>query len=242
MPLSKLFDPSYLSRERVRGFLRERVVRKSYNLSIGLVPRSPDPYSTHLPILCAVAAFVQPTRVVEYGSGMISTITFLNRAVFPKLTALVSLENNREWYETMGTHSGVDPRLRLRFVDGPMRDAVSKDDLNGAEVVFVDDDDSTPPHLPRRSDTIVAIAALRPSGIPIVIHDIECWHLRHSAARFDHFFRFDALHPQTGVVWNDRWEGEDRLPAINRLVRQFCKTVSSRDLQQWVHIFSTQDL
>lgn len=240
MPLSKLFDPLFESKKRVRAPLRERAeffwVRHFYNRVIRLAPRSLDPYSTHLPILCGLSAIVQPSRVVEYGSGLVSTPTFLNRTIFPVLTSLLSFENNREWFQRVAGQIGHDPRLEYRPVDGPMKAAVSKDDLTGAELVFVDDFDSLLPPHPRRSDTIAAIAALRPVGIPVVIHDIELRHLRRSARLFDHLFRFDALNPQTAVVWNDRWDQANQLPAISRLIRRYCGAVPCDAIEKWAHI------
>lgn len=239
MPLSKLFDPLPWSRKRVTAPLRERAeffcVRHFYNRMIRLAPRSLDPYSTHLPILCSMAAIIQPTRVVEYGSGLISTTTFLNRTIFPRLTSLLSFENDREWYERVAGHIGDDPRLQLRLVEGTMKDAVARFDLDAADLVFVDDYDSVP--LPGRADTIAALAALRPTRIPVVIHDLELWRFRRSAGRFEHVFRFDALNPQTGVVWNGSWDLADCLPAINRFIKKHSGIEPMSDVEQWTMVF-----
>ncbi len=245
MPLSELFNPLSGSSKRLRAHLRERVgvfyVENIYKHMIRLAPRSLDDYSTHLPVLCALATLIRPTRIVEYGSGLISTATFLNRTIFTELNSLLSFENNSEWHEKVANQIGHDRRLQLRVVDGPMMGVVSDHDIFGADLVFVDDQDSFQPSVPRRSDTIAAIAAIRPSRIPIVIHDIEVWHLHRSAGRFDHMFRFDGLHPQTGVAWNDRWGGAAQLPALNRLIRRFCKKVSSRDLAEWALILEQRE-
>lgn len=237
MILWKLLNPLPWPSERVKALIRERVgpfyYQRVYKRMIRLAPRSQDPYSTHLPILCALAAIVQPTRIVEYGSGLISTTTFLNRTIFPKVISLLSFENNREWYDNVASQIGHDTRLQFRLVDSSMKDAVSKNELTGAELVFVDDEDSSG----RRADTIAAISLLRLSGIPIVIHDIELPRLRRRAGGFDHVFRFDGLHPQTGVAWNGSWDLAHRLPAINRLIRMYSTTVPQRCVEQWSAVF-----
>lgn len=238
---SKLFDPRFRSRKEISALVRRRAeiffVQQVYNRIIRLSPRSEDAYSTHLPVLCAIAGIIQPTRIIEFGSGLISTTTFLDRNIFPKLTSLLSFENSRDWYGTVASQIGDDARLQYRFVDGSMGDAVSSDDVSTADLIFIDDEDSLPPPLLRRADTIAAVAARRPAGIPIVIHDIELRHLHRSAMSFDHVFRFDALHPQTGVAWNGRWELADRLPTINRVIRKYSATMPHRCVEQWSTVF-----
>jgi hypothetical protein len=175
----------------------------------------------------------QPVRVLEYGSGLISTPAFLNRAAFPKLKHLASFENSREWHENVTSSIRDDARAQLRLTEGPMKDAVARDELAAADLVFVDDSDEL-----GRAQTIMAIADSRPFGIPVVIHDLELRHIRRSADLFDHVFRFDAFHPQTGVAWNGRWRPASVLPLVNRLIRQCSLTVPSNDLERWAHIFS----
>ena len=230
-------EPAPADGGRRRAPLSERArffyVRHFYNRVIRLAPRSPDPYTTHLPSLLALGAIVRPSRVLEYGSGLISTPTFLNRKVFPALTSLVSFENHRDWYEAVASRIGDDARLQLRLVDGPMNCAVAGRDLAAADLVFVDDYHCDPPPLPGRADTIAALAALRPCGFPIIIHDLELRHIRRSAGRFQHIFRVDAFNPQTGVVWNGHWRGATLLPSINRLIKRHGSRVPGQNAEQW---------
>ena len=199
-------------RERTKFFCRRNI----YNRIIRLRPRSSEPYSTHLPILCALGASIQPKRVVEYGSGLISTPAFLDRSLFPNLESLLSFESNQPWYETVARNTGDDPRLDLRLTASVIKDAVASGDIAKADLVFIDDSDE----LERRADTVAAVSNCRPIGIPIVIHDIEQWHLFRAAKRFDHLFRFDILNPQTGLVWNGQWELARFLPHMNQLIKQ----------------------
>jgi hypothetical protein len=207
-------------------------IRRVYNRIIRLAPRSQHPYSTHLPVLAAMGIIVQPVQVLEYGSGLISTPAFLNRAIFPSLKHIASFENNREWHENVTGRIGGDARAQLWLTEGPMKDAVARDDLASADLVFVDDSDAL-----GRAQTIAAIADSRPLGIPIVIHDMELLQIRRSAALFDHVFCFNAFHPQTGVAWNGHWRPARALPLLNRLIRQGSLTVPCDDVEGWVRAF-----
>jgi hypothetical protein len=225
------------SRRGLMRAMRERLwsfyIGRFNNRVIHLAPRSDQPYSTHLPILAALGIITQPKRVLEYGSGLISTPAFLNRAVFPKLKHLASFENSREWHERVSSCIGDDPRIELRLSDGPIKDAVMPADLSAVDLVFVDDSDEL-----GRAQTIAAIAGFVPQGIPVVIHDLELWHIRRSAGLFDHVFRFDGFNPQTGVAWNGRWQTANVLPLANRLVRRFSLAVPCNDLERWAQVFS----
>jgi hypothetical protein len=217
-------------RERAKFFCRRNV----YNRIIGLRPRSDEPYSTHLPILCALGASVQPKRIVEYGSGLNSTPAFLDRSLFPRLESLLSFENSRSWYEAVAESTRNDARMQLRLVEGAMKHAVAINDLEGCSLVFVDDSDEF-----GRADTIKAIAACRPVEVPIVIHDLELKHILDGAKRFEHMFRFDALSPQTGVAWNGSWDVAKSLPRMNRLIKQLRGKVASSDAEQWGRFFGS---
>jgi hypothetical protein len=220
-------------RERAKFFLRRHV----YYRAIRLKERSDDAYSTHLPILCAMGANILPKRVVEYGSGLISTSAFLNRSVFPGLESLLSFENDSSWYAAVVGSVGYDGRLELRLAEGAMKSTVAPCDLAGCGLVFVDDSNDI-----GRAETITAIAACRPRGIPIVIHDIEQWRLFQAARRFDHRFRFDALSPQTGVVWNGHWDLAELLPRMNQRIQRHSEKISARNAEEWASIFRGFDL
>jgi hypothetical protein len=220
-------------RERARFFLRRHV----YYRAIRLKKRSEDAYSTHLPILCALGANLLPMRVVEYGSGLISTTAFLNRSVFPRLESLLSFENDSSWYAAVVESVGYDARLELRLAEGAMKNAVAPCDLARCSLVFVDDSDDI-----GRAETITAIAAYRPLGTPIVIHDIEQWRLFKAARQFDHMFRFDALSPQTGVAWNGHWDLAELLPRMNRWIQLHSEKISARNAEEWASIFRECDV
>ena len=118
-----------------------------------------------------------------------------------------------------------------------MKNSVAPCDLAGCSLVFVDDSNEI-----GRAETVTAIAACRLLGIPIVIHDIEQWTLFQAARRFDHMFRFDALSPQTGVVWNGHWDLAGLLPRMNRRIQRHSGKISARSAEEWASIFRRFDV
>jgi hypothetical protein len=54
-------------------------------------------YGSHAPILKLIAGRREVQRVVEFGSGTHSTLTFLNEAIFKDLTSLITMEDDKKW-------------------------------------------------------------------------------------------------------------------------------------------------
>jgi hypothetical protein len=211
------------------------LVKQLYQFSIRLAPRSSNPYASHLPILCAVGAIVEPERIVEFGSGLVSTRGFQNHVAFPKLVSLLSFENDPKWHQSVAEQVGNDNRIALRLTDGPIEEVVARLDFASTDLIFVDDSQTHE----GRASTITKLAARRLQGLPIVIHDLDLWKIRRSAHRFDHVFCMDALNPQTGVVWNGNWAGEKALASINRLVKDHSQSIPANDPAQWARLFRT---
>lgn len=208
-----------------------------FHRSIHLAPRSPIPYATHLPILCAMGAIVEPARIVEFGSGLVSTCAFQNQVAFPRMVSMLSFENDPEWFKTVVEHVGNDHRVVLNLTDGPIESVVPQLDFTSTDLIFVDDSQTHE----GRASTIAELAARRLPGLPIVIHDMDLWKIRRSARRFDHMFCMDALNPQTGVVWNGNWTGEKVLDSINRMVKEHCQSIPANDPAQWAALFRARE-
>jgi hypothetical protein len=98
-----------------------------------------DGYGSHVGALKAVAKLTPVRTAVEFGSGRFSTPTFLNREHFPDLTALVSLETDREWGEDTRARNP-DPRLVLRYC--PIAD-IHAAEVPDADLVMIDCDHHT---------------------------------------------------------------------------------------------------
>src|SRR5450759_2469319 len=83
-------------------------------------PRSEFAYATHVPYLTGIAKLAEVRRVVEFGCGEYSTLTFLDREVFPALERLDSFEDDPQWIEKVRVMAAGDKRMRLMLQEGPM--------------------------------------------------------------------------------------------------------------------------
>lgn len=196
-------------------------------------PRAADPYATHLPILLLLSRLAPVHRVLELGSGMYSTLTFLNRRYFPELQALMSFENDEEWSRNILKAVGQDSRLQLVTVTGAIEKQLKSIDIDSYDLVLVDD--SVAPD--QRVKTIEQLALLKPERPFIVIHDYEFVAYRRAARAFSNRFRFTALNPNSGVVWNRRRSAKNALKLLNthfhRLSEEF-RVEHCDELMQWL--------
>ena len=209
--------------------------------------RHANPYATHLPVLIGVAAIVRPKAFLEYGSGVISTPTLLDRSMFPDLESVVSLENDAEWLDRVAAATD-DARLELRLVDGSVRRAVAAAEVNAADMVLIDDSRA----VEDRAATIEAVLDSLDPAVPttILVHDAETPEylslLRSKTARGGslegaHLFVFDAFEPHTGCLSTDPRCTPSRLRALNRRIARQTATTQPDDLAAWADLLINRD-
>ena len=161
-----------------------------------------DKYGTHLPVLRALAKALPIRRVMEFGSGYYSTREFLNRAAFPLLEVLVSVETDARWIEQM-RRAIHDPRwLCLRTA--PVAALVPG--MDDYDLILVDDgvvdvDDGEQGHSSQRVATIRALANAQPMAV-IAIHDYERTAYQRAGA-FEYMHIYAEQTPWTAVCWRD---------------------------------------
>jgi len=205
------------------------VLRDRYLLR--LPPRAPNPYLTHAPILLAAGRWWRIRRVLEFGCGEFSTKLFLDSRYFPDLQQLESYENDLAWAERIRQQVGVNPRLNLHWVDGPVATAVGGLDIDAFDLIFIDDSTSGP----ERCDTIRAVAAAQPQRAIVIIHDFEWLCYREAASSFRHRYRFTGMNPNIGMVWNGLLVHKQSLRVLNRTLRQ---NVHKSDVDDWSSILA----
>lgn len=191
-------------------------------------PRARNDYSTHVPILIGLARLREIRSVLEFGCGYYSTLTFLNRAAFPHLERLQSIENDARWSETINDVAKHDDRWSLNLIDGEISDAGPFLDLEAFDLVLIDDSKTSA----QRVSTIRAIASKQPQRPWIVIHDFEVEEYRVAARGFRHRFAFKAYNPQTGVVANTATDFAD----LDRRLKQNGKALEPDDLEGWIAV------
>jgi hypothetical protein len=198
-----------------------------------LAARSNNPYATHLPVLIGLSRLLAVKRVLELGCGKYSTLTFLNKDIFPVLEVLDSFENDLEWANEMKEITRGDPRIKIRLIDKPMSEIVPQIDFQEYDLIFVDDSVT----VDERTRTIYEIAKRKTAVKAVVIHDYENKSYREAAKEFSYRFKFDALNPNTGLVWNGEAISTAQLKAMHVLIRKYSHQIILDDFHQWIRIF-----
>jgi len=191
-------------------------------------PRALNDYATHIPILIGLSRLRAIRHVLEFGCGHYSTLTFLNRAAFPHLERLHSIENDDSWAATIQA-STKDDRWTLQIVNGEISESVADLNLEAVDLILIDDSKTSA----QRAATIRAIASKQPQHPWIVIHDFEVDEYRDAASGFKHRHRFRAYNPETGVVGNrvDEWK------TIDRVIKSKAKLLEPDAIADWVDSF-----
>lgn len=141
-------------------------------------------YGSHIPVLIGLARMFQIKNVIEFGAGNYSTETFLNCGAFPGLEQLISVEENASWREIF------DDRL-FYFLS---RDELSKGDIKGADLIFVDSS------ILHRLKDIEFVSKI--DDCILVFHDLEDRTYRRATQNIDGLFTFRIFDPFTGVKCN----------------------------------------
>jgi len=154
-------------------------------------------HNTHLPVLYALGEALSIRQIVEFGPGIYSTPTFLNRDVFPKVERVLTIEVNPQWVNNI-REAYPDKRLIVTPVPNGVGHLLPyADDIRAADLVFIDNGDKA-----LRVATIEWVVTLGISGIA-VIHDYRTPEYI-MAAKFGNV----QLTPfDTAVCWNGRPDG-----------------------------------
>jgi len=189
-------------------------------------PRAENDYATHVPILLGLARMREIRSVLEFGCGRYSTLTFLNRAAFPHLEQLHSIENDSAWSETITNLARHDDRWTLQLIDGDIADAVSDINLERFDLILIDDSKTSA----ERAATICAVAKKRPQRPWIAIHDFEVGEYQQAATAFQQRYKFRAYTPKTGLISNSavdiRW--------LKRSLKTNARILPPDDIQAWL--------
>lgn len=218
---------SMISRLQVEAW--SRIHPRFPRISFGLPRRSDNPYATHIPTLVGISAIIEPARVVEFGCGLYSTSTFLNRNIFPKLTELLSFENDLRWAESIASLASKDPRLHVVGVEGAIHVAARGAPLAKYDLLFVDDSTCAED----RCKTIRAASASVGPGTAMVIHDFEVPGYRRALPYGLQVFVFDALMPLTAVCWKGRTIDPRRLQAASEKIKRLAGTIATEAAVAW---------
>jgi predicted O-methyltransferase YrrM len=190
------------------------------------------PFASHVPVLIALANIVRPKSVLELGSGLYSTGTFLNRSLFPELEHLDTWEDDPTWIRTIKQTLGGDSRLELHTAQAPIHKSITGVVLSQYDVIFIDDSKQDED----RAQTISTVVANRTSRNVIVIHDFEKPCYRSASAGPAHSAAMTALLPNTGVLW-DRPDARLRtILDVDQTIRRY-RREAPEDVVFWRSVF-----
>jgi hypothetical protein len=202
----------------------------------GIPKRASNPYTTHLPILIGLSQLLTVERVLEFGCGEYSTLTFLDRAIFPDLVELHSFDDDSVWIDKITSLTQQDDRLTLKSIAAPIYSIVADIPFYKYDLVFIDDSRA----ISERAATIRAVVdCCHPTNV-IIIHDFEVSEYRQAAISCKHQFAFTALNPQTGILWNASNIENTRLIALNSIVKQYARSTLLDDRNAWIKIMKAK--
>lgn len=191
-------------------------------------PRAANDYATHVPVLIGLARRREVKRVLEFGCGYYSTLTFLNRLVFPRLERLRSIENDASWSQRVAELAKNDARWTLDLVEGGIAKSVPDLGLDAFDLILIDDSKTSE----QRAATIRAVANKQPQRPWIVIHDFEIEEYRSAARGFGQRHSFRAYNPHTGLASNKQFD----IASLDHLIKRN-KHLAPDDAAAWARIF-----
>lgn len=199
-----------------------------------LPPRNALDYATHVPILVGLGCSLKIAKILEFGAGFYSTLTFLNRSAFPAVTSVSTIESNSDWLSKVYAAAKDDPRLRMRYVPEPIESILSELDLAEYDLVLVDSSTEAA----RRAALIRELADRSTGTGLVVVHDFEIDLYKRAAKGFLNRVHYSALNPCTGVLWHAERDGEKRtLKGIRRIISRQAEALAPDDIESWAAVF-----
>ncbi len=192
----------------------------------------PLDHASHIPFLVGVGAAFPILAVVEFGSGTYSTSLFLNKKVFPKVEAVISVETDPEWLALVRESAGPDPRLTLVDKD-PVTLALPYVDL-----VFVDNGPEQ-----HKIDTIRKLAERCTINTIVVVHDAETATYRKEIDKFQTKFISEKFNPGTAICTNANF-GEKlgaEFYSIDEAIRkelEYSDQTSVTNVDRWIEVMN----
>lgn len=179
--------------------------------------------ASHVPVLTLIPKYFHITRVLDIGSGSMSTPLFLNKNIYPDLKDLVSVEENKEWFIKTNRLFGADEKLTL-LTSTPAA-------LYNYDLIFVDG----PQNIEKRIRTIgyVMREVIKPI---IVVHDIENKLYKKQVNKDYNEYLFSFIKsPATGVYSREELPTKSFIK-YNKLMHQHFDEFQE-DAEKWKGLF-----
>lgn len=190
-----------------------------------------NPFSTHIPILIGLARLLKVKRVLEFGCGQYSTLTFLNRTAFPDLVELRSYETESDWMNKIALLVGDDPRVCMSLVHDRMDTIVDGISFKNFDLILIDDSANAE----ERTQTIRHVVQACYSSNVLIIHDYEMKVYR-KATSLPNRYRFAAFKPNTGIAWDKAILNKPKLRRLDFLIKRYANSIKPDNLSKWIQI------
>jgi|SRR5437588_9223072 len=211
-----------------------RIVQKGRRLlGMGLPPRHHNDYATHVPVLLGIASAFQIAKILEFGAGFYSTLTFLNPLAFPDVLLVDSIESDSEWMSKISNAAAGDPRLRMRLVPEPIEDVLPEIPLDNYDLILVDSSTEAS----KRASLIEDLAGRQSFSALVAVHDFEIMLYRSAAKNFRNRVEYCAYNPCTGIMWQGESVRAGTLKKLSRTIQRYSKRLQPDDVESWSEIF-----
>ena len=190
-----------------------------------------DRFATHLPYLLALCQDISPKSFLELGGGTFSTPALYDKALFPSLQRILTVEDDADWASRIRDVVGLSED-HVTLVDD-VSNFVLDYDGQDFDIVFIDDSKT----IIERAKTVEACVKKFPNSL-LVIHDFE--------VRAYQIALGDAVEKTVGDAWRP-WVGmasfsSEKIEAAKRASKKI-KTnrfVSPSDSQRWSGILTQE--
>ena len=197
-----------------------------------LMKLNKNPTATHAPVLIGLAENFIINKVLELGSGNISTSIFLNSSIYKNLVNLTTYENNKVWYNYIKKKHKKNSKWNFVYSNLEIFAALKKaDEINKSyDLVFVDDSNTSN----LRSLTIKHTVNIKNTFF--IVHDYENNAYKEELKDFKNIFIVDSLTPQTAILYN----GNEKIKIEKLLdtIKYYSKKIEVDDYKNWKKVFS----
>jgi spermidine synthase len=156
---------------------------------------SSEPYATHLPVLLAVSIISGAKKVLELGSGRVSTAFWASDHDGVSVAVVDSLEDDAAWAAIVSEMIPKVSRVRLRAVND-INETLKDLDITAYDIIFIDNATT----VATRAQTINEIQARAAATSIIIVHDYENNEYRRMVPDGWAVTVFRHVRPYTGVI------------------------------------------
>jgi len=159
-----------------------------------IAPSKHKRHGSHIPVLRALHKIVKIQHIIEFGAGIFSTPTFLDKRFFPHLQRLDTYEEKRGWHDSVQAQFAGDKRFHISLIG---REKAGFAELAAfashrmVDLVFVDSSDSHRKYI---------MEDLHQLGRIIILHDFDMYRRRIKIRKSTHSYVFQPPYKKNSTL------------------------------------------